>query len=666
MSDASPTVFNGRYALQRQLARGGMADVFLARDELLDRPVAVKVLFPEFASDPAFVERFRREAQAAANLNHPNIVGVYDWGQEGSTYFIVMEYIEGRSLADIIRAEGPIEPDRAAEITSDVAAALSFAHRNGLVHRDVKPGNVLVTPSGQVKVADFGIATAANAGEANLTKTGLVMGTATYFSPEQAQGKPVDPRSDLYSLGVVLYEMLAGEPPFRGDNPVSIAYQHVQEPPPGLRARGVPVNGPLEAITFKLLAKNPAHRYPAADDLRADLRRYRDGMHKLAAATPAVVPGANLPVVLDRPSAPATTAMAATAAVPYPDASYFEPPRRGGSGARTGVFAVLIVLVLIVLAAIFLLLLTDNNGDGGGKTPAATTVPVPNLIGKSQTDAENQLKGLGLTSTVQLEENTDIAEGNVFAQTPGGGNKVATGTQITLTVSKGKTSNKMPNVIGSQVADAEAQLRGQYQLDVALVGDPKSTRPEGEVLTQSVVSGANVTVGSKVTITYSAPEPIVIPDVAGQTAQTAATNLTTAGFEVITVDEASDTVELGKAIRTDPVAGTKAKPKSKITLYVSSGLPKVLVPDVLGLGSDAANRAITDAGLRFDPRFVDVPPGDSRANKVIGQLVAANTQVPKNSLVTVTIGRLVTVTTTTAGSTTTTTATGGTTTTSRP
>ena len=210
MSDASPTVFNGRYALQRQLARGGMADVFLAHDELLDRPIAVKVLFPQFASDPAFVERFRREAQAAANLNHPNIVGIYDWGQEDGTYFIVMEYIEGRSLAEILRSEGPIDPDRAVEITAEVAAALSFAHRGGLVHRDVKPGNVLVTPSGQVKVADFGIATAANAGDANLTKTGLVMGTATYFAPEQAQGKPVDPRSDLYSLGVVLYEMLAG------------------------------------------------------------------------------------------------------------------------------------------------------------------------------------------------------------------------------------------------------------------------------------------------------------------------------------------------------------------------------------------------------------------------------------------------------------------------
>ena len=201
------TVFNGRYELHRRLARGGMADVFLARDQLLDRPVAVKVLFPEFATDPNFVERFRREAQSAANLNHPNIVSVYDWGQEQGTYFIVMEYVDGRSLADILRTEGPLHPQRAAEVASDVAAALGFAHRNGVVHRDVKPGNVLISPTGQVKVADFGIARALGADpDSNLTQAGSVMGTATYFAPEQAQGLPLDPRSDLYSLGVVLYE----------------------------------------------------------------------------------------------------------------------------------------------------------------------------------------------------------------------------------------------------------------------------------------------------------------------------------------------------------------------------------------------------------------------------------------------------------------------------
>ena len=234
MSDQGPTVFNDRYELHRKLARGGMSDVYLARDLLLDRPVAVKVLFPEYAKDPTFVERFRREAQAAANLNHPNIVAIYDWGQQAGTYFIVMEYVEGRSLSEIIRTDGPLHPRRAAEITADVAAALGFAHRNGVVHRDVKPGNIIISPTGQVKVADFGIAQAITGGaeQQNLTQAGAVMGTATYFSPEQAQGKPVDPRSDLYSLGCVLFEMLTSRPPFTGDTPVAIAYKHVQETAP--------------------------------------------------------------------------------------------------------------------------------------------------------------------------------------------------------------------------------------------------------------------------------------------------------------------------------------------------------------------------------------------------------------------------------------------------
>src|SRR3954462_10514418 len=305
------TVFNGRYELHRRLARGGMADVFLARDQLLDRPVAVKVLFPEYATDPAFVERFRREAQSAANLNHPNIVSVYDWGQEQGTYFIVMEYVDGRSLADILRTEGPLHPHRAAEVASDIAAALGFAHRNGVVHRDVKPGNVLISPQGQVKVADFGIARALGADpESNLTQAGSVMGTATYFAPEQAQGLPLDPRSDLYSLGVVLYEMVTGRPPFSGESPVAIAYKHVQEQPPPPAHVNTNVPSDLEAIILRLLSKNPAARYSSADDLRADLRRFREGQPVLAASGGAAAAAAG-----------ATQAVAATQAVQaYPGA----------------------------------------------------------------------------------------------------------------------------------------------------------------------------------------------------------------------------------------------------------------------------------------------------------------------------------------------------------
>src|ERR671917_484639 len=264
MSQQNQVIFNGRYELHRRLGRGGMAEVYLARDQLLDRPVAVKVLFPALATEAGFVERFRREAQSAANLNHPNIVSVFDWGEANGTYFIVMEYVEGHTLADTIRDEGRLHPDRAAEITADIAAALGFARA------------------------------LSDSSDQNLTKTGSVMGTATYFSPEQARGAPVDPRSDLYSLGVVLYEMTTGHPPFSGDSAVAIAYKHVQENPVPPRRIDPALPETLEAITLKCLAKNPANRYPSAQDLRADLRRYLDGSRILAepVLAPPVDPGA--------------------------------------------------------------------------------------------------------------------------------------------------------------------------------------------------------------------------------------------------------------------------------------------------------------------------------------------------------------------------------------
>src|SRR5262245_21486893 len=286
-------VFSNRYEIQRELAQGGMAEVYLGHDRLLDRSVALKALFPEYAREPSFVERFRREAQAAANLNNPNIVGIYDWGQEAGTYFIVMEYVEGRSLRDLIRSEGPLDPNQAAEIAAEIAAALAFAHRSGVVHRDVKPGNVLITRAGNVKVTDFGIARAGTSD--GLTQTGSVMGTATYFSPEQAQGLAVDGRSDVYALGVVLYEMVTGVAPFTGDSPVSVAYKHVREDavPPSQRNADIPPD--LETIIMTALAKDPAQRYQTADDLRADLLRFRRGRPLAAAPVTALVaevPGA--------------------------------------------------------------------------------------------------------------------------------------------------------------------------------------------------------------------------------------------------------------------------------------------------------------------------------------------------------------------------------------
>src|SRR5438477_10809554 len=272
-------VFSNRYEIQRELAQGGMAEVYLAHDQLLNRPVAMKALFPEYAREPSFVERFRREAQAAANLNHPNIVAIYDWGQEDGTYFIVMEYVEGRVLRDLIRSEAPLDPNQAAEITAEIASALAFAHRNGVVHRDVKPGNVLLTQSGTVKVTDFGIARAGTSD--GLTQTGSVMGTATYFSPEQAQGLPVDGRSDVYALGVVLYEMVTGVAPFTAESPASVAYKHVREEPESPAARAPDLPPDLEHIILTAMAKDADSRYQTADELRTDLLRFVRGQPPL-------------------------------------------------------------------------------------------------------------------------------------------------------------------------------------------------------------------------------------------------------------------------------------------------------------------------------------------------------------------------------------------------
>src|SRR5713101_169874 len=285
MPQQGAQVFNDRYELVGHVARGGMAQVYLAKDLLLGRPVALKVLFPELSVDEAFVARFRREAQAAANLSHPHIVSIYDWGEGERTYFMVMEYVdEGRTLAQEIRG-GPLPPEKAASIAADVAGALAFAHSNGVIHRDVKPGNVLMDSNGQVKVADFGIARAVG-DQDGLTKTGAVMGTATYFSPEQAQGYGVDARSDIYSLGVVLYEMVTGKPPFAGENPVAIAYQHVREDPVPPRQINRAVPPSLEAIILQAMAKDPAQRYQSADDMRADLARYLAGRSVLAVPPP--------------------------------------------------------------------------------------------------------------------------------------------------------------------------------------------------------------------------------------------------------------------------------------------------------------------------------------------------------------------------------------------
>ena len=583
MSDtpAGPTVFNERYELHRKLARGGMADVYLARDLLLDRPVAVKVLFTEYARDAAFVERFRREAQAAANLNHPNIVAVYDWGAQYGTYFIVMEYVDGRPLSEIVRAEGPLHPHRAAEITADVAAALGFAHRNGVVHRDVKPGNILITSSGQVKVADFGIAqaTTANAGE-NLTQAGAVMGTATYFSPEQAQGHAVDPRSDLYSLGVVLYEMLTSRTPFSGDTPVAVAYKHVQEeaiPPSRINPNVPPA---LEAIDMKLLAKDPAQRYPSAEDLRADLRRFLEGQPVHAAGMVAgAAAGAAAGVVIGAGTA-AAAPIDATTMVPAAGSAggsgggigpidglggpggYAGPPQN----KRTGLWVALVVLALIVIGGVLFFV-----GSSMGKSTEKVTVP--DVTQKDVTDATNTLSAAGFKVSVKNVANDTVPANQVFEQTPKGNTDAAKGSTVQITVSSGVGDATVPTVTGLTQAAAESLLKTNNFIP-QVQESASDTVPKGTVISQSPASGSKATKNSVVTITVSSgPGDVTVPNVVGLSQSAASNQLGQAGFSVTTTTQSSATVPSGNVISTNPAAGSKAAKGATIAIVVSSGPP---------------------------------------------------------------------------------------------
>ena len=651
MTDSgSPQVFNDRYEVQRRIARGGMADVYLARDLLLDRPVALKVLFSEFATDPSFVERFRREAQSAANLSHPNIVNVYDSGEANGTYFIVMEYVEGRSLAQIIRDEGALSPDRAADIATDIASALGFAHRNGVIHRDVKPGNVLISPIGQVKVTDFGIARAVSTQE-NLTQTGTVMGTATYFSPEQARGESVDPRSDVYSLGVVLYEMIAGQPPFSGDNPVSVAYKHVQESPPSLRERNPRLPAPLEAITLKALAKNPANRYASADDLAADLRRFRDGRDVLA--EPLLAPPAEATTAVRR-----TAARDATVAVPAAGAAIAvdtAPPYASAEPQRSGPLFVVVLLVLLGLLGVLLFLFARNLGIGG----TADQVTVPEVLGRTQPDAQALLESLGFEVQTEQRENDQAPEGTVFDQNPDQGTKVDEGSKVTIVVSSAAAPVQVPNLIGEQDADADAQLRA-----IGLVADFEAEDdpdvPAGTVIDQDPEAGEELPRGSAVRLTVSnGPGTEAIPDVQGMTPAEAANVLGRAGFEVAFAEEPSDQVDEGTVTRTDPPAGTELPRGETVTVYESSGSASVTVPDVLGMTQDDAIGTLQDAGFRVvsSSRTVADPDDDGR---VIGQSPAGGTTAERGSTVEITIGDAIGggSTTTTEDTTTTTTTTG--------
>lgn len=660
-------VLNDRYEIQNRIGRGGMADVFLARDVLLDRPVAIKVLFPEYATDPNFVERFRREAQAAANLNHPNIVSVYDWGKYSNTYFMAMEYVQGRTLADILRANGHVSSVQAAEIASEVSAGLSFAHRNGVVHRDIKPANILIGTAGAVKVADFGIARAMNSStESNLTQVGSVMGTATYFSPEQAQGAQPDPRSDLYSLGIVLYEMVAGKPPFTGENPVGIAYKQVHDAPQPLNQLVADVPRPFEAIVAKLLAKNPEMRYADADALRDDLRRFRAGEPVQALA--GIIPQGPPPASVATTTMPRTTAVPAQAGAaayvdaaaqarttampqqrvqqPLPQQVQYEQPNRNGLYAVLGFIA---VIALVIGGIILYNSLTSDDDE----PVEPTTVAVPQVVGLTYDEAVAALTTAGLTFEPVAQANPadpNTPENQVWQTDPTAETVVELDSPVKVFFQPPVEPQPVPNVVGQNLAEAERILT-EAQFVLGEVTSETSDLPKDTVIRTVPAANELLKPGEAVAVVLSGgPDTQTVPEVTGQSQEAAKSLLEGEpfGFLVTIQTEASEDVAEGSVIRTEPAIGSELAAGSPITLFVSSGVEQATVPPVVGLTEAQAKNQITRNGLTANVTYVNVPSGDANDGRVISQSPTGGNLVEPGSSVGIQVGRAVAATTTTS------------------
>ncbi|MEJ7706469.1 MAG: Stk1 family PASTA domain-containing Ser/Thr kinase [Nocardioidaceae bacterium] len=561
------TIGDGRYEMSGLLGRGGMAEVRKGRDLRLGRPVAIKRLRADLASDPTFQARFRREAQSAASLNHPVVVAVYDTGDEpapdGSGLmlpYIVMEYVEGRTLRDVLREGRKILPERALEITGSVLDALDYSHRAGIVHRDIKPANVMLTPTGDVKVMDFGIARAIADSSATMTQTAAVIGTAQYLSPEQARGEQVDARSDLYSAGCLLYELLTGRPPFVGDSPVSVAYQHVREEPQPPSVHNREITPTLDAITMKALSKPLDQRYQSAAQMRADIDRALAGREVVAPAvtSPTLATEHHLPPVAL--ADPEPTAVASVGS----SSEDVSPPKR-----RIGLLLGLLLLATLVAGAL-LFGPTLLAGDQVAQTD------VPRLLNLTVDQAQKKLEGAQLKlGDREPDFSTSVPAGLVMRQSVAPGERVDEGTAIELIVSAGARERTVPPVTELNISEATALLE-----ESGFKVDPReeqgSSERQGEVISTDPVAGTSMPVGNPVTVYYSAGF-IAVPSVVGETEAIATSILEAEGFQVVPSDVRSEATA-GTVVKQDPTAGKKIASGNPVVISVSLGPPQTVEP----------------------------------------------------------------------------------------
>jgi serine/threonine-protein kinase len=625
------SVFDGRYRIIRKLGAGGMANVYLAEDQELGRRVAIKILDDRHAADDSFIERFRREAKNAAGLSHPNIVSIYDRGEAEGTYYIAMEYLSGRSLKELIVSRGPTPIRIAIDYTRQMLAALGFAHRHGIVHRDIKPHNVVVDSDGRLKVTDFGIA---RSGASQMTEVGSIIGTAQYLSPEQAQGSPVDQRSDVYSVGIVLYEMLTGKVPFTGDTPLEIAMKHLSEvpvPPSELRD-DVPED--LDAVVLRALAKDPEDRYQTAEEMNADLARIQRGLSVASETTDAataVLAGAgiaNAPTII----APRATQVAPPRPPPpTPPAGYYGyegPPRRSRS-----LWPWLLVLLLLVGAGFAAWFAYGKIRD---ELNANKPVAVPYVVGLKQPQAVKKITDKGLKARIVTGFSQTYPNGTVMNQSIAGGEKTDKGNTVVLTVSHGKPKTTVPDVVGKQQSDAVAALTAAH-VKVSVMHVYSSKSPD-TVTAQDPQADSRVFWNTTVHINVSqGAKQIEIPNVVGQPYASARSTLLGAGLNAsetfVDSNQPADTV-----VSQSPAAGTRVGAGTTVTLSVSRGSTATTpVPDVSNQDEPTAKAILTGSGFKVKVMKQPVTdPGEQGI--VISQQPGGGTSAAAGSTVTIFVG----------------------------